>query len=104
MGQCEAERRCSISRNVVVVFGKYTRVGMVRCYIGRICVDRHWVGENHLLPAGGGFAAEGGGGQQGAARAPQVADVRAGVIHAFVEADAGNESIDVSSELHTDFH
>src|SRR6185295_17071064 len=58
--------------------------------------------EARLLPAGGAFPREGDRGQQRAGRAPEVADVRAGVLRALVKPQAGDEAVDVRAELDSD--
>src|SRR6185436_17107041 len=59
--------------------------------------------EHHFLPAGWRLAAEFRRRQQRASGAPQVADVRAAVARALVEADAFDEAADVAAELHAEF-
>src|SRR5207302_687723 len=60
--------------------------------------------EGHLLPAAGGLPGEGGPAQQGAAAAPEVADVGAGIVRPLVEPDAGNGTAVVRTELDAQLH
>src|SRR5205807_4826789 len=65
-------------------------IGMVRGYIRRVRGDGDWVREIDLLPTARRLVGEGGAGEQGARDAPQIADMRTGVLWPLVEADAGN--------------
>ena len=68
------------------------RVGVVRGDIGRARRDGDWDAKIHTLPARGRLAGEGHRGQQCSRTGPQIADVGAGVIGAFIEADFGSDS------------
>ena len=58
---------------------------MVGRHVGRPCGDHNRGGEGDLLPAARRFVGEGGGGEQCAVRAPQIATMRAGILRPFVE-------------------
>ena len=70
--------------------------------IGGVGVDRDGGGEVDLLPARGRFAGEGRRGEQRPARAPQAADVGAGVGGGLVEADARHRAGQFGGELHAE--
>ena len=71
----------------------------VRGDVGGVGGDGHRSSEVDLLPAGRGFIGEGGGGQDGSRRAPQVTDVGPGVAGALVEADTGDVAVLQRAEL-----
>src|SRR5262249_62212261 len=73
----------------------------VRRDVGGVLVDLHRLGEVHLLPARRRLAGEGGAGQQLTGRAPQAADMRAGVGAGLVEPDPGDVTKGVRLEFHS---
>ena len=92
----------TLAGEVAAVGGVMARRCVVRGDVVGVGGDRHRGGEVDLLPARGGLAGEGGGGQQRAGAGPEVADVGAGVVGALVEPDAGDVAGDVGAEPHAD--
>src|SRR5262249_30987848 len=74
--------------------------GQVGGDVGGAGGDRDRGGEEHLLPAGGGFVGEGGLGEQGGGGAPPRADVGGRGGWPLVEADAGDIAVGVGGEGH----
>ena len=76
---------------------------VIRSDVGRVRGDRNGRGERDLLPARRRLSRERNFRQLRAIACPQVADVRAGVLAAFVEAQARDVTVAVRAELHSDF-
>ena len=74
--------------------------GVVGGHIGSVGGNGHGTREVDLLPARSGFRREGCTSQEGAAAAPEIADMRAGVGGALVETNAGNIARRVGIEPH----
>ena len=71
------------------------RRAVVRSDVHGVGRDGHWIREVYLLPAGGRLPRECCGGQERARSVPKIANVRAAVGSALIEANAGKVAVDV---------
>lgn len=94
----------SLGGEVVLVGAVVPNVGMIGGDINRVGSNSNRGGKIHLLPPGGGFTGESCRCQTCAGAGPEVGNMGAGIGRCFVEADAGNITIHIGTEFHTQFH
>ena len=84
--------------------GEKTGRSVIRSDIGGVGGNGDGIGEENLLPAGGGFVGEGGLSEEAAVCGPQVSEVGTGVVLRFVETQTGDEARQTGAELDAQFN
>src|SRR6185437_4691163 len=88
---------------IVGVVRIFAYVGVISGDIGRARCYRHRRGEIDFLPTARRFVGERRGSEQRTGRAPQIADMDAGIAGTLVEANAVDFAVGVGGEFHPQF-